>query len=239
MKNEERRTKNERFTRVLVVGLLLVAALGAVPVVHADTGDSAHAGRVPFGERLAGMLRTKGLSPEAVVMLISTLPVVELRGAIPVGNNLFHLPLWKTLVLVIIGNMIPMLLLVLVMERVVGWLSHIPVFKRFFDWLFRHTRGRSGAVARSEFWGLAVFVGIPLPGFGVWTGAVLAVVMDMPFWRSMLAAFVGVLFAAAIVTTLSVLGFWGAVIAGVVLTAVLAQAIIVGFRRRRAERVAP
>ena len=111
--------------------------------------------------------------------------------------------------------------------------------QRFFDWLFRHTRGRSGAVARSEFWGLAVFVGIPLPGFGVWTGAVLAVVMDMPFWRSMLAAFVGVLFAAAIVTTLSVLGFWGAVIAGVVLTAVLAQAIIVGFRRRRAERAAP
>ena len=217
--------KGNAVKKTVVLLLLSVALLG---VVEAHTG-----------ERLAGTLRAKGLSPEAIVLLVSTLPVVELRGAIPVGNNLFHLPLWKTLALVIVGNMIPMFLLVLLLDRIVGWLSRVHFFKRFFDWLFRHTRGRSGAVARSEFWGLAVFVGIPLPGFGVWTGAVLAVVMDMPYWRSMLAAFIGVLMAAAIVTILSVLGFWGAIIAGVALTAVLARAIVFAFRRRRAEPAAP
>jgi len=200
----------------------------AVLVLLAVAG-TAQAG---IGERIAERLRTSGLSPEVIVTGVSMLPVVELRGAIPIGNNLFHLPLWKTLALSVVGNMIPMFLLVLLLERIVAWLSHVAFFKRFFDWLFRHTRGRSGAVARSEFWGLAVFVGIPLPGFGVWTGAVLAVVMDMPFWRSMLAGFIGVLLAAGVVTILCLLGKWGAIIASVALLAVLARAIVSVVRKR-------
>jgi uncharacterized membrane protein len=203
-----------------VVTLLLLAAVAG----------TAHAGT---GERIAERLRASGLSPEVIVAAVSMLPVVELRGAIPIGNNLFHLALWKTLTLSVVGNMIPMFLLVLLLERIVGWLSHVAFFKRFFDWLFRHTRGRSGAVARSEFWGLVVFVGIPLPGMGVWTGAVLAVAMDMPYWRSMLAGFLGVLLAAVVVTILCLLGKWGAIIASVVLLAVLAQTIVTVVRKRR------
>jgi len=160
VKNEEGRTKNEELTRAVVAVLLLVAVLG-----------TAQAGT---GERIAEKLRAKGLSPEMVVVAVSMLPVVELRGALPIGNNLFHLPLWKTLLLSVVGNMIPIFLVVLLLERVVALLGRIRFFKRFFDWLFKRTRSKSGAIAKYEFWGLAIFVGIPLPGTGAWTGAVAA-----------------------------------------------------------------
>lgn len=219
MKNEEGRTKNEELTRAVVAVLLLVAVLG-----------TAQAGT---GERIAEKLRAKGLSPEMVVVAVSMLPVVELRGALPIGNNLFHLPLWKTLLLSVVGNMIPIFLVVLLLERVVALLGRIRFFKRFFDWLFKRTRSKSGAIAKYEFWGLAIFVGIPLPGTGAWTGAVAAVAMDMPYWRSLLSIFLGVLMAAAVVTLLCLLGIWGAVIAGAALVVVLVQAIVAMVRRRR------
>ena len=96
MKNEERRTKNEGVTRAAVAALLLLAVMG-----------TAQAGT---GERIAEKLRARGLSPEMVVVAVSMLPVVELRGALPIGINLFHLSLWKVLVLAIVGNMIPIFL---------------------------------------------------------------------------------------------------------------------------------
>jgi uncharacterized membrane protein len=168
-----------------------------------------------------------------IVVAISMLPVAELRGALPVGINLFHLPLWKVLLLAIVGNMVPIFLVVLLLERVVLLLGRIRIFKRFFDWLFKRTRSKSGAIAKYEFWGLAIFVGIPLPGTGAWTGAVAAVAMDMPYWRSLLSIFLGVLMAAAAVTLLCLLGIWGAVIAGVALAVVLVQTIVAMVRRRR------
>jgi uncharacterized membrane protein len=209
--------------RTIIAVLLLVALLG-----------TAHAGT---GERIAEKLRGMGLSPEAVVVAVSMLPVAELRGALPIGINLFHLPLWKTLLLAIVGNMIPIFLVVLLLEKVVALLEHIKVFRRFFEWLFKRTRSKSGTIAKYEFWGLAIFVGIPLPGTGAWTGAVAAVAMDMPYWRSLLSIFLGVLMAAAAVTLLCLLGVWGAVIAGAALAVVLVQAIVAGLRRRHQARV--
>ncbi len=211
--------------RMLFAVVLLLAMLGTT---YAGTG-----------ERIAEELRARGLTPELVVVAVSMLPIVELRGALPIGNNLFHLPLWKTLLLSIVGNMIPLFLVVLLLERVVALLGRIPIFKRFFDWLFRRTRGRSGTIAKYEFWGLVIFVGIPLPGTGGWTGSVAAVAMGMPYWRSLLAIFIGVLMAAAVVTLLCLLGIWGAAIAGVAVAVVLVQAVIAGLRRRRAAHAAP
>ncbi len=178
------------------------------------------------GERIAAELRARGMGPELVVFIVAMLPIVELRGAVPIGNNLFCLPLWKTLVLAITGNILPILLVLLLLERIVVLLSHIRLFGRFFNWLFQRTRKRSGVIARFEFWGLVVFVGIPLPMTGAWTGSVAAVLLGIPYWRALLGIFIGILLAAGIVTTLSLLGWVGAAVAGIVLITIMIYQIV-------------
>jgi uncharacterized membrane protein len=204
--------------RILILSLLFLLVAG---IAQAE-----------IGEQIAGKLKEKGLSPEMVVVIVSMLPIVELRGALPIGINLFKMPLWKTLVLAIIGNMVPIFLIVLMLEKVVALLGRFKIFKRFFDWLFARTRSKSGSIAKYKFWGLALFVGIPLPGTGAWTGSLASVALAMPYWRSLLSIFVGVLMAAAVVTLLCLLGKWGAVIASVVLLTALVKTIISAIRNR-------
>ena len=192
-----------------------------------------HERREGTGERLARRLNERGVPTEAVVVIISCLPIVELRGAVPVGINLFGMPWWKAVLLSVVGNMLPILLILLLLERAVGWLGHIRIFRRFFDWLFARTRRKSGLIERYEFLGLVLFVAIPLPVTGAWTGSVAAVIMGVPYWRAMLAILIGVCIAGAVVTILSLLGVWGGVIAGVALAAVLANAVASGIRKRR------
>jgi len=203
--------------RLVALLLLIVVMAGAV---QADTGS-----------RIAQSLRARGLEPEMVVLLVAMLPIVELRGAIPVGENLFRLPLWKTVSLAIVGNMLPILLVVFLLKRLTVWFGRIALFRRFFDWLFRRTRARSGVIARYEFWGLVIFVGIPLPMTGAWTGAVASVLMAMPYGRSLLAILTGVLVAAVVVTMLSLLRLWGALIAGAAILLIVLFGILRSRRR--------
>lgn len=185
------------------------------------------------GERIAEGLRAKGLSPELVVLVVAMLPIVELRGAVPIGNNLFHLPLWKTSLLAIAGNLLPIFLVLLFLERMVIFLSRFSLFRRFFDWLFRRTRRKSGVIQRFEFWGLVIFVGIPLPATGAWTGSVAAVLLGMGYGRALLGIFLGILMAAVIVTALSLLGVLGAMIAGVGLSVILFYQFLKARRYKR------
>ncbi len=158
------------------------------------------------GARVAEWLQSRGLSPELIVLLIAMVPIVELRGSVPVGILLFNMPWWQAVLWSVAGNILPIFLVLLLLEKVVGWLGRFRLFRRFFDWLFARARSKSTSVQKYEFWGLATFVGIPLPGTGAWTGSVVAVVLGLRYWRSLLACFVGVLMAAAVVTFLSVLG---------------------------------
>jgi len=183
-------------TRVVartVVAVLLLAIL--VGTARADSGQEA-----------ASWLRARGLSPELVVVLIAALPIVELRGAVPVGIFVFKMSWWQAVLWSVLGNIAPIIIVLLLLERIVAWLSHIPLFRRFFEWLFARARSKSASIQKYEFWGLATFVGIPLPGTGAWTGAVAAEVLGLSYWKSLLSIFVGVLMAATVVTFLSVLG---------------------------------
>jgi len=137
--------------------------------------------------------------------------------------------------LALVGNMMPILLILFLLERLAAWLSRMRAFSRFFEWLFARTRRKSGLIQRYEFWGLVVFVAIPLPMTGAWTGSVAAVLMGIGYGRALLAIWLGVLIAAGVVTALSLLGMWGAIIAGVALAAVAANAVVSGLRRRRPE----
>jgi uncharacterized membrane protein len=156
-----------------------------------------------------------GFSKELVVLIISALPIFELRGAIPVAINLFHFQWYYALLLAIIGNMIPVPIILLFLNAVVRFLSRIGFFERFFRWLYAYSRKRGGIVEKYERIGLALFVAIPLPVTGAWTGSLIAVLFGLKFSHSILAIFIGVLIAGIIVTCLSLLGWVGAVIAGV------------------------
>ena len=166
-------------------------------------------------EELLGL----GFSKELVVLIISALPIFELRGAIPVAINLFNFPWYYALLLAIIGNLIPVPIILLFLNAIVRFLSRVSFFDRFFRWLFAYTRRRGGIIERYERIGLALFVAIPLPITGAWTGSLAAVLFGLKFKHAMLSIFIGVLIAGAIVTCLSLLGWVGAVVAGVGLAA--------------------
>jgi uncharacterized membrane protein len=159
-----------------------------------------------FGARTAASLEAKGVSPWLIVVLISMLPIVELRGAIPVAMAVFGMSWQQAVLLSIMGNMIPIPFVLLFLEWFLKLISRFNWGKRFSSWLYKRTRNKGKVIERYEELGLVIFVGIPLPGTGAWTGSFAAKVFGLPFWKSMLWIFIGVLFAATAVTLLTLLG---------------------------------
>ena len=156
-----------------------------------------------------------GFSKELVVLVISALPVLELRGALPVAINLFHFPWYYALLLAIIGNLAPVPFLLLFFNTFSRLLSKIGIFEKMLHWLFERTRRRGKIINRYERIGLALFVAIPLPVTGAWTGSLAAVLFGLKFKHAFLSIFIGVFIAGIIVTCLSLLGWIGAIIAGI------------------------
>jgi len=177
-------------------------------------------------ESISAALISAGIPVELVIVIISAIPIIELRGSIPFGVNLMGMPWYTVFPLAIIGNLLPVPFLLLFTEFISKELSRIPVFEKFFTWLFKKTREKSGAIAQYKHIGLALFVAIPLPGTGAWTGSIAAVLLSMDRKWAVISVTAGVLIAAVIVTMLCLLGWVGAIIAGVALSIVLAY----GFR---------
>ena len=158
-----------------------------------------------------------GFSRELVVLVISALPIIELRGALPVAINVFGLPWHYALLLAIIGNLVPVPIILLFLNAVTRILSKIGIFEKALNWLFERTRRRGEIIERYERIGLMLFVAIPLPVTGAWTGSLAAVLFGLKFKQAFLSIFIGVFIAGIIVTCLSLLGWTGAVIAGLAL----------------------
>ena len=140
------------------------------------------------------------LPPEWVVLVIGALPIAEVRGAIPAGVVLLHLPLWKAFCWSLIGNLLPIVPILLFLDPVAAALRRLPVFIRFFDWLFTRTAAKADLVARYEAIGLALFVAVPLPLTGAWTGCVAASIFKIPFRLAFPAITAGVVGAALLVS---------------------------------------
>jgi uncharacterized membrane protein len=161
-----------------------------------------------------------GFSKELVVFIISILPILELRGALPVAINLFHIPWYQALPLAIIGNLLPVPVILFALNPISRWLSKVGFFNRFFRWFFEHARRRGSIVKRYERIGLVLFVAVPLPFTGAWTGSVVAVLLGLSFKHAFLSILMGICIAGIIITCLSLLGWTGAIIAGVVAVSV-------------------
>jgi uncharacterized membrane protein len=150
-----------------------------------------------------------GIAKELIVVIISALPIAELRGALPVAIDVFHFSWYYALPLAILGNMLPVPIILLFLNAITRVLSKVGFIDRFLRWLFEHTRKRGGIVERYERIGLALFVAIPLPITGAWTGSLLAVLLGLKFKHAILSIFIGVLIAGIIVTCVSLLiGLW-------------------------------
>ena len=187
------------------------------------------------GERMAEALKNAGWPEEMVVLAISTLPIVELRGAVPVGINLLKMDWRWVFVLAVAGNMIPIPFILLLLGPISRFCMRFALGRRFFEWLFARTRRKSASIEKYETLGLTIFVAIPLPATGGWTGAMAAFLMGMKFHHALLSILLGVVIAGVIMTVLSLMGWVGAAIAGVALIA-LAVSALAGMLRREERR---
>ena len=149
------------------------------------------------------------------VLGIAASPISELRGAIPWAVLKLHFPWYYAFPLAIIGNLLPVPFILLFLDTVTRLLSKVHFFDRILKWLFERTRRRGKIVERYERIGLTLFVAIPLPVTGAWTGSIVAVLFGLKFKHAFLSIFIGVFIAGAIVTCLCLLGWTGAIIAGI------------------------
>ena len=148
-----------------------------------------------------------------IVFLISMVPLIELRGAIPYAVG-FNLPLIPSYIIAVIGNMIPVPFIFLFARKVLEWGKDKKVIGGFFTWCLQ--KGEKGGrkleekAGRGLYIALLLFVGIPIPGTGAWTGTLAASFLNMDFKKSVLYVMAGVILAGVIMLAAS-LGVFGAI----------------------------
>ena len=141
---------------------------------------------------------------ELCVFFCSMIPIIELRGAIPLGAAL-GLPMWQSFVLSVIGNMLPVPIILLFVKKVLSFMSkcRVKFFNKVANWLFAKAEKNRAKIEKYAFCGVALFVAIPLPATGAWTGSLVAAVFNLKFWKSMLSAIIGILIAGVVMTLIS------------------------------------
>lgn len=152
------------------------------------------------------------LTQYLIVFFVSMVPLVELRGAIVIAEAM-NLPFIQYYILAIVGNMLPVPVIYFFARKVLVWGSDKPVIGKFFSWCL--DKGERGGkklqekAGRGLFVALMLFVGIPLPGTGAWTGTLAASILDMDFKSSVIAVMLGVVLAGIIMAAASA-GLFGA-----------------------------
>ncbi len=142
---------------------------------------------------------------EFVAFFLSLLPIIELRGGIIAGRALGLDPI-PTFIICYIGNILPVPFILWLMTGILNKMriSTIKVFNRFVNWIDKKVEKKKGSIQKYGFWGLVLFVGIPLPGTGAWTCCLIAAVLNMDKKKSFIAACIGVLMAGIIISLLSI-----------------------------------
>lgn len=148
-----------------------------------------------------------------MIFLISMVPVLELRGAIPFGFA-WGLPIWLNYPLCVLGNFLPVPFILLFIRRILAWMKTTRHFSRIALWLEAKAQKHSDKVMKGVASGLFLFVAIPLPGTGAWTGALVASLFDMRMKYALPAIFLGVLAAGLIMSLLTyglIGGIWSVI----------------------------
>lgn len=135
------------------------------------------------------------------IFFVSMVPLIELRGAVPIGTGM-GLEWLPTLIISIIGNCIPVPFILFFVKAILKWMRtcSIKFFLKASNWLYEKAEKNRAKIEKYAIFGLYVFVAIPLPGTGAWTGALVASVFDMPKWKSVISISAGVITAGIIMT---------------------------------------
>ena len=147
------------------------------------------------------------LSEILTVIGSAALPILELRASIPIAIVRYHFTWYYAYLFSIIGNIIPVPFILKFLDAIISLLSKVKFMDKLIQWFLARTRRRGKIVERYETIGLTLFVAIPLPITGAWTGSILAVLMGLKFRRAMVSIFIGVLIAGVIVTCATQLGW--------------------------------
>ena len=146
-------------------------------------------------------------SKEFSLVMLSSMPIIELRGGVPVGILFFKLSVVKTYILCCFGNMLPVFPIVFLLGKAMKLMEKHKASHSFFKWYFEKVRKRTKVIERYEMWGLALFVSIPLPVTGAWTGSVAAFLLGIEPKKAIVSILCGVLIAGGIVTALTLGGY--------------------------------
>ena len=171
--------------------------LNLFPVMLAAGGTEA------LAEKLTSLLG--GLPPELIVFIISMIPILELRGGL-IAASLLHIPMWRAIGFCIAGNILPIPFILLFIEKILDWMEGCKIgwMRKLALWLKARALGeKSQKIRKYEFIGLLLFVGIPLPGTGAWTGSLIAALLHVSRKKSVPAIFFGLILATVIMCLLS------------------------------------
>ena len=139
---------------------------------------------------------------ELIIFLISMLPVLELRGGM-IAAKLLEVPLLKAFVICYIGNILPIPFILLFIRQIFKLMKKTKIFRGLIERLEKRAMGKSDQIKRYEFLGLLLFVGVPLPGTGAWTGSLIASLLEVDIKKSSVAIFCGLIMATVIMYVVS------------------------------------
>lgn len=144
------------------------------------------------------------VSGEIIIFIISMIPILELRGGLLAASPaLLNVPILRAIPICIIGNLLPIPFILLLIEKVLDLMEKIPGLCKIARWVRQKADKNKGQIEKFGFWGLALFVGIPLPGTGAWTGSLVAALLHMKFGKAIAAILVGIAMATIIMSLLS------------------------------------
>ena len=141
---------------------------------------------------------------ELILFIISMVPILEVRGGLlAAGPAFLNIPMWRAIPVGIIGNLLPIPFILLLITKIFDWMKGTKRLKPVVEKLEKKAMSQSANIEKYEFWGLVAFVGIPLPGTGAWTGALIAALLGIRFRKAFPAIVIGVCLAACIMTIIS------------------------------------
>lgn len=139
---------------------------------------------------------------EMIVLIISMFPILELRGGL-VAASLLGVNMYKAIAVCMLGNIIPIPFILWFITPIFAWLKKTKLFRGLVEKLESKSMDKSEQIKKYEFWGLALFVGIPLPGTGAWTGALIASLLGIKVKKASTSILVGIIIATVIMTIIS------------------------------------
>ena len=138
-----------------------------------------------------------GLPNQLIVFIVSMIPLIELRGGL-IAAALLGMPITEGILYCLAGNIVPVPFILLFITPIFAWLRKTKLFRPLVEKLEAKSMSKSDRIQKYEFWGLVLFVGIPLPGTGAWTGALIASLLNIKLKKAVPAIFLGLLLATAI-----------------------------------------